>query len=662
MFNGTVEFLSAHLHGIVYGVLALAMLFFVLQFVLPGLRVGWRLGVARKQLAGIKARGPVLDLKAVAAGAMGSAELRHCWSEYCDTLHPQKKADEFGSLQVVRWRATALSQGFFTEQGLVDGPLRTEFYKHLPGMLTGLGIIGTFSGLILGLQGFQVTDDATAVRQSLATLIQSVGGAFVVSGAAILLAMGVTLVEKAFINNLYTRLDQLCGLIDSLFDAGAGEEYLQRLVEASETSATQALQMKESLVTDLKQVLTELTQQQITTITATSQQLGHSITSSLNEGLKDPLDRISEAVKTVGGNQGEAVNRMLTDVLSSFAGQMEGMFGSQLRGMNDMLQQTARTIEGASQRFDTLAQQMAQAGAGAADTMARRMEELLAQMRDRQAESDAQMAAFVQQMQQALAKGQSDSAELSMQMMQELSGTTADLVKTLRDQAHQAQAEHSRRQGEQAERADQLLSVQSQQVEGLVAAVGDVSQALHGAIEQLKATTQQHLDKMGQGAERLHGASTRLADNLDALRQAGDGVGTSAGQLVAATGAMTTALTTTERVLLDQRSVRDALAGMVTDLKETVEAAKREAGLTQQLVAGLGTASQHLVDAQHNADTYLQQVSEVLGEAHAEFANQVQATLRSANGAFHQELSQAVNVLRGAISDLSDVLDALPAR
>ena len=35
---------------------------------------------------------------------------------------------------------------------MVDAPLRTEFYKHLPGILTGLGIIGTFSGLIIGLQ------------------------------------------------------------------------------------------------------------------------------------------------------------------------------------------------------------------------------------------------------------------------------------------------------------------------------------------------------------------------------------------------------------------------------------------------------------------------------------------------------------------------------
>lgn len=207
MFNTVLSFVTDPLHAVILALLLGALVFFIRQFVLPGLRVRQQLAAAHAAVSAAKRRGQVLDLDEVAGTAMGSDQLRHCWSEYRDTLHAQKRADEFGSLQVARWRATALAQGFFTEQALVDAPLRTEFYKHLPGMLTGLGIIGTFSGLILGLQGFQVTDDANQVRQSLATLIQSVGGAFILSGLAIVLAMLATLVEKAFINGLYTQVE-----------------------------------------------------------------------------------------------------------------------------------------------------------------------------------------------------------------------------------------------------------------------------------------------------------------------------------------------------------------------------------------------------------------------------------------------------------------------
>lgn len=651
---------SSLLHWAASALLALALGFFFFQFVRPGWRVAGQLKAAHRAIAALKREGPVIDLERVARDAMPGAQLSHCWAEFRDTLHGQKRIDEFGSLQVVRWRATALAQGFFTEQSLVDGPLRTEFYKHLPGVLTGLGIIGTFTGLILGLQGFQVTDDANQVRQSLATLIQSVGGAFLVSGAAILLAMVVTLVEKAMINNRYTAVEGLCGLIDSLFDAGAGEEYLQRLVEASETSATQALQMKESLVTDLKQVLTELTQQQIATMTTTSQQLGQAITTSLTEGLKEPLERISSAVQTVGGNQGDAVNRMLTDVLSGFSAQMEGMFGGQLRGMSDMLQQTARTIESTSQRFDALAVRIEQAGTGASDAIARRMEELMAQMRDRQAEADAQMAAFVEKMQANVSRGQSDAAELTLGMMRELSATTDELVKGLQRHANDARQDHAQRLANQAAQTDKLLNAQADQVSGLAAAVDGAAQAMREAVDRLQTATTNSVDKMGQGAERLHSASTRLSDNLDTMRTASGSLGGTAEKLLAATATLNTGLAATERVVADQRGVRDALASLVGDLRATIETAKRESSVTAALVDGLQVASQRLVDAQRTAETYLEGVAEVLGAAHSEFAANIKATLQSSNTAFHQELAQAVNYLKGAIQDLGDVLDNLP--
>ena len=654
MSADTFSFWSNPLHWAVGAALAIAVVFFIGQFVLPGWRVARRLAKAYKVIIGLKAQGPVLDLDRLVAEAMPVAGLTHCWSEYRKTLHPQTKPDKFGEMQVVRWRATALSQGFFTETSVVDGPLRAEFYKHLPGMLTGVGIIGTFSGLILGLQGFQVTDDANQVRRSLSTLIQSVGGAFLVSGIAIVLAMLVTLIEKYWINRLYAATERLCGLIDSLFYAGAGEEYLQRVADASETSATQAMQMKE--------VLTDLSQQQIAAMNATSQQLGQSIAASLTEGLKEPLERISSAVQTVGNSQGDAVNKMLTDVLSSFAAQMDGMFGGQLRGMNDMLQQTARTIETASQRFDQLAGRIEQAGTGATDAMAKRMEELMVQMRDRQAEADDQMAAFVDKMQQTVNQGQSDAAELTLGMMKELSASTGDLVKGLQQQSHAAQLDHAARNADLAQRTDKLLLAHGEQVGDLVAAVDGAAKAMREAIDRLQSTTQASVDKMTQGADRLYSASTHLGDNLDTLRTVTEGLGGSAEKLLASTSTVNTALAATERVLADQRTVRDALANLVGDLRATVDNAKREAGFTKELLDGLQVASQRLQEAQRAADTYLEGVTEVLGQAHTEFANQIQATLRSSNTAFHQELAQAVNHLKGAIQDLGEVLDTVPSR
>lgn len=658
----TLALLTTALHWVVGGLLALALLSFLLQFCFPGFRAWRDLTGALQRLERLKKAGPVLDLDQLRDEAMTSPALRHCWDEYRDTLHGQKQATASGSMQVARWRATAMANGFFTEQALVDAPLRTEFYKHLPGILTGLGIIGTFSGLIIGLQAFGQVDlgNADTARDGLRALLGTVGGAFVVSGAAIALAMLTTTIEKQVVNRLYTRLEALCGVVDSLFDSGAGEEYLQRLVEAAETSATQAMQMKESLVTDLKQVLTELAHQQISTMTTTSAQLGQAITASLNDALKEPLERISAAVQTVGNSQGDAVNKLLTDVLSGFTAQMESMFGSQMRGMNEMLVQTANTIQAASVQFEKLAGQIQQAGSGAADAMAKRMDDALQQMQSRQAESNDQMRIFIDQLKESVSKGQSDSAELTLGMMRELTETSSALIKSLQDQAHADQQTQAERQASLVGHTGELLGKQGEHVAGLTDAVQQAAAAMRESVDRLQTATNSNVERMGLGAERLLGASNRLGDNLDVMKAASDGLTGTAQQLVTSAGTLSSATLATQQALAEHRTVRDSLAQMVTDLRTTVENAKREASMTGTLVSSLESAAQKLVDAQRAADDYLGGVTEVLTETHGAFAKQMEITLREGNKTFHEELAHATGLLKGAIQELGDAFDNLP--
>lgn len=719
----TSQFTSL-LHWVVGGALSIAVLFFIVQFLLPGLRVGRELRRTSANLTSMKAKGPVLDLDRLRSKAIASTALHRCWDEFRDTLHGQKQPSRQGVLEVTRWRATAAASAFFTEQTLVDSPLRTEFYKHLPGILTGIGIIGTFSGLILGLQAFGQVDlsDAERARQGLQALLRTVGGAFVVSGAAIALAMALTTVEKIVVNGLYTQVESLCGLLDSLFEAGAGEDYLQRLVEAAETSATQAMQMKESLVTDLKQVLSELTHQQIATMTTTSSQLGQSITTSLENGLKEPLARISDAVRTVSGNQGDAVNKLLTDVLSSFTSQMENMFGGQIRGMGEMLNQTANTIQQASQRFEHLIGQIERAGAGATDTMATAMTDALRRMHEGQDAANAQMRAFLDQMKRDVAMGQSESAELTLSMMKELSDSTGTLIKGLQEHFGRTQGEqmklqldaaekvrtavqqlqdaavqgqnaaneatskllsdlgsgsaamvtklhaqsdaaenaHAERQAALAEQANSLLQQQSTQISRLTEALHSAEAAMRNTVERMKSATDSHLERFRQGADRLKAASDTLTENLGLMKSSSDGLNHVADRLNTSAGVLTTALGATQLALSDQKGVRDALAQMVSDLRTTIESAKREASITADLVDNLQMASRQLVEAQSATVGNLEEATQAIGDAHGEFARQVEATLREGNRVFHEELAQATGLLKGAIQNLGDVLDNLP--
>ncbi len=182
------------------GALALLSVGFVFLFFVPGIRLRLDLGRTLRQLRTTKPRTSAEFQKIFE----GNSRLLHLWKEFNDTLHAQKE-DRDGQMVTVALRATATAEAFFNAQYVVDGHLRTEFFKHLPGIFTGIGIIGTFSGLIVGLKNFQVPEDPVKVRASLEMLLGGVFEAFLVSAAAITLAMVVTFFEKALLALSFPR-------------------------------------------------------------------------------------------------------------------------------------------------------------------------------------------------------------------------------------------------------------------------------------------------------------------------------------------------------------------------------------------------------------------------------------------------------------------------
>jgi hypothetical protein len=224
--------------------LVLLVVGFIGWFFMPAVKHWFLLREIQRNLRGLKGKNPDALKKIFGV----DNRLAHLWSQYQETLHEQTE-DRDGQTKVVAVRSTVPAEAYFNSQYVVDSRLRTEFFRHLPGILTGIGIIGTFSGLIPGLRQFQKgMGSSLQTTESLGRLLQEVSTAFLVSAAAIVSAMLVTLVEKLLISSLYRRAEEIAHDIDARFNAGAGEEYLSRIVHASEDSASQSKILKDALV------------------------------------------------------------------------------------------------------------------------------------------------------------------------------------------------------------------------------------------------------------------------------------------------------------------------------------------------------------------------------------------------------------------------------
>ena len=109
-------------------------------------------------------------------------------------------------------------------------------------------------------------------------------------------------------------------------------------------------------------------------------------------------------------------------------------------------------------------------------------------------------------------------------------------------------------------------------------------------------------------------------------------------------------------MLNDYRAQRDAVGLLMTELRNVVESARKEAALTGDILARIENSAARLGTAQTQADTYLDGVSKVLAEAHQSFADEIKRTLDRANHEFHTKLTSAVQLLSATILELDSTL------
>lgn len=662
------------------GLLSLLVIAFVFVFLLPGLVHWFRLRRIVARLDTFDTKTPPGEFKKLFAD---DKQLAHLWAEYQDTLHVQREERD-GQMQVVAVRSTVAAEAFFNGQFVVDSRLRTEFFKHLPGIFTGLGIIGTFTGLIDGLRRFQVSENAATVRASLESLMHAVGEAFLISAAAITAAMAVTFLEKLLLAALYRVAEAIAHGIDARFESGAGEEYLSRLVNASEASASQSKILKDALVTELGDILRELTAAQLATgqqlhaqltqhiedssnrqVAAAredNQQLGDVIAGSIERSLKEPLDKIASSVVTASGDQSATAVKMLNDIMVSFSQRLSDLFGGQIHGINELNQQTAKGMQDAVTSLNVLVGKLEESGRKTTDDMASQMAASMRAMEERQASINTQTQEFVEQIRQLVQSSQAETQQKLQATLESIGQQMTTILSKLSESQAKVFEDNRTREQAMADRASTAVSNMTGSVEAAVKEISVASQTMAQSVSTLTAATASTVDKMSAGAARLDTAATHFAeagDRVSAVMSQTSAVGSKLTELA---GALTASSSALQDGLKDYKAQRDSVTALLADVRSTVELARREASLTGDVLQRIEASTNKLSQAQKAADEYLDGVSQVLADSSDAFRESVVSTLAKVNHDFHTKLSSAVGLLSTAVQELEVSLGSLAPR
>lgn len=695
-------------------VVGIALAFFLCLYVYPAIKIVRRLKKNIKVILGLVSDGPDLKLKKLSELFVHPA-MKHSWSEFEESLHQQKSLND-GELKLQKIRATAPSAAYFTEQQQIDIPLNTEFFKHLPGILTGIGIIGTFYGLIIGLHHFDPSTPEQ-VSSSVNALLKDVLYAFLGSAFAIFSSIVVTWMEKFSLAKCYKHLERLNSAIDSLFESGVGEEYLAELVKSSNESATQSRQLKDSLVTDLRTMLQELVANQSneneklaqtlsTTYRDTGQQFAEQVSSAIENSLKSPLDKIAGAVQSASGEQSGQVHSMLENILTVFMSKLDTTFGKQFENMHEMMGQSVGAIQSMQSGFSTLLQDMRSAseetkqgsaeliakmlnemtvgqqamqsgmsemlksvqssvakigaeGEGAGERMAQQLEKMFTESEIREKAMAEQMKAFIASIQQTSQKGQDETMQKMAVSVEALSEQLGSLFTQLEHGQKQLTSHQQDTQASLHQETQQIVSGFDEQVKILLGALNQQQEATEITLRKLAEQTSVHLQDMHTGADKMRVAAERFEAAGEKVKEANHLTADVLNKAQGAGNELGLASRELSTVVADYRNNRDAVAKSITLLEGIIANAQAELATRSKFLKDLKLHSEGLQNYNHDAKEFLENAGQVLARGFNQFSDGMRTSLDTTLGALDANLDTAVKRLGSGIEELGESIESL---
>lgn len=629
----------------------------LLGYLLKGGQVGWQLWMSVRRIRALTKTGSGPVKPEDVAKVLRWKPASHLWDEYSDTLHELKRASN-GELSVTEIRATVPAETYFTRDVLVDSRLLDDFSRHVPGVLTGLGIIGTFAGLLDGLASFNPSSPEAAVA-GLKPLMNGVEHAFIASATAIGCAMLVLFSGRLMLAWLYRLVEKLVHGIDALYATGAGEEYLSRLVHASEKNEAHAAQLKEALVEDLSKLMTNLTERQIQAQSSASKLLGEHIGNTISNSLAEPLQKMTESMNAANRGNGEAVSGMLDTVITGFMAKLEDTFGGQMRGINEQMSQSMAAMASVQASLKELVEDIGRTNKTASEEMSNKLADAMKDATANQNLLTEQMRQFVAEF-RGLVNDEQEKARAAMDAsVQEVLSKVASAVEQLEAVRTAAAADEQRRGERLVKESTSLIEGLSGNVDNLLQTVSEQVLQTQRNIDELAKVSITAISGMNQGASQMETAAERFKQAGGAVTGVLERSAQVSEQMSSTASTLQSAAAVAKQGLDQYEQTRRAVDGYVATLAGLVENAKQEAGLTKEMLRDLERIVQELRKAEEQSKEYFQHLNGALEGAFRTFGSELTTQVKDTIATTDRHLSNGVGQLTGVVQALQMALARL---
>jgi methyl-accepting chemotaxis protein len=210
----------------------------------------------------------------------------------------------------------------FNPTSLAHGLVGNRFLLAMPGILTGLGVLGTFVGLQIGIGGLELdSSQIENLDKSIAPIIKGCSTAFATSVWGVVCSLLFTVIEKFLEWLALSRIRQLQSRVDALIPRYTPEESMIELQRASAETEGVLKGLAVAIGDEMQKAMNRLG-------------------SSITEAVKDSLGSNAQDLGKMGA---DLMSAALTDELGKLQNAVTGMadgFKSEFLGASSELNTT----------------------------------------------------------------------------------------------------------------------------------------------------------------------------------------------------------------------------------------------------------------------------------------------------------------------------------
>ncbi len=418
-----------------------------------------------------------------------NSDTKEAWNEYKKTL-TQVQDSQSGITMLYSTEAVSDYVNFTS----ISSRINIAFWQNVGGIFTGIGILGTFVGLVLGLLNIDLSSAAN-MKTTIEELLAGISTAFLTSLFGVSFALGFNYVHNNAIVKLKEKTTELTSLLEEFYPRKTQEMWLAEAFE-------QGRQQTDALNNLSADLAVKLGDEMQTQMSASFEKLAQDLARIMQDSLAPTLHGVKESLDNLnnGGVKaiGEGINDSVGTELKGFAGTLMDL----QKQMQESFAATQKTGESTNQKLVAVVNQLVE------NVQASSNEALAAQKRQMQ-DANNQMEQMMQQM-------QASAASSGNELTKSISDVTA-VMRSAMDKAATTQNETLENT------CEQIRDVLSEVNNTLKKSTAETTQAQQTQVEATMQQMNSIMEGMRQSAENSNNEMTNAINSVtDVLRSAMD--------------------------------------------------------------------------------------------------------------------------------------------